>query len=534
MIDHKALTRIAKTVAAEMKRDRVSATPPQELEQLAEHPEHVFDLVELLAKEGLKKRPNDELIAAYTFILGHSLEMLRNAIERGDIVIVGLVERLRTLLLEAGRQERISPPVLLIVLHQFASARLDIGDTLREQMNRMMEQDTEAQAAVARGEANHYFAQMAEDFGNDSFAIHTYLDESLETLPEGMQAGLVMASFCEDVPAIREASLGFLLSSSQLARDKLIELLTLDTPDNVVSATMLRRMIAIRNWLPDSERAGLDVAVKTARAKGVRCAPMAKRKIVSVLASGVDGSGSLTVLAIVRDGRRYALAGLLTKQGLGIRDAWVRRGLKRAELREILNHIADQINFAPSSPDYLATVLRQGLATNLERGDLPPFGALDVAEACGLADINPADLSVEALVAKCIAEIDPAHLSAPALKTTLRESRDWLDSHSILETWFEDDVSKHFGGKRSARKKQIAVLLAGPLQARRRRWAELCAWMAQSLKYQDNADWQGFAVVARELLGTRPLDEIGLMTSVATTTLEVMETRALYGFEYAA
>ena len=72
----------------------------------------------------------------------------------------------------------------------------------------------------------------------------------------------------------------------------------------------------------------------------------------------------------------------------------------------------------------------------------------------------------------------------------------------------------------------MAVLLAGPLQARRRRWAELVAWMALSLKHQQtSADWQGFAIVAVELLGARPLNEIGLMKVVADTTLTVLSIK---------
>lgn len=529
MIDRKALTRIAKMVAAEMKKGRMSSALPRALKPLEEYPEHVLDLVELLAKEGLKKRPNEALIAAYAFILARSLDMLRYAVERGDPVIVALVEHLRMLLLEAESQGRITPAVLMIVLHQFASAKLDAGDDLRELMHHLMEQDGEAQAAVARGEARDHFAQIAAESENDPFAIHTCLDESMETLPEAMQAGLVMAAFGENVPAVREASLGFLLSKSDDARAQLVELLTLAAPHGLVSATMLRRMIAIRSWLPRTQRTGLDVAIKTARAKGVGCAPTAKADIVDVLVSGVDGSGAVTVLAIARDGRRHALAGLLLKQGFGIRDAWVRRGLSKAELREILDHVGGEIDVAPSNPDYLATILQQSLAINLERGNPPPFATLDVAETCGIAEINPVPMPVEALVAKCLAEADPSCLAESALMTTLRESGDWVNTHPILETWFEDDVSKLVGGNRTAHKKRLAVLLAGPLQARRRRWAELCAWMAQSLKYQGDADWQSFAVVARELLGKRPLDEIGLMTTVATTTLQVIEMQALLG-----
>ncbi|MCB1507190.1 MAG: hypothetical protein KDJ47_19675 [Hyphomicrobiaceae bacterium] len=92
-------------------------------------------------------------------ILARSLEMLRYAVERGDPVIVALVEHLRELLLKAGSQGRMTPAVLMIVLHQFASAKLDTGDALRELMHQLMEQDGEAQTAVSLGEARDHFAR---------------------------------------------------------------------------------------------------------------------------------------------------------------------------------------------------------------------------------------------------------------------------------------------------------------------------------------------------------------------------------------
>jgi hypothetical protein len=534
MIDRKALTRIAKVVVAEMNTGRISAALPRALEPLEGCPKHVLDLLALLAKEGLKKRPSDELISAYAFILGHSLEMLRYAVEREDAGIANLVNRLRGSLLEAVQQGRISPAILMLILHQFASAKLDVGDALREQLSRLMQQDDEAHAAVGRGEGRDYFAQIAADMENDPFAIHAYLDESMEALPQEMRAGLVMATLGDETPAVREAALGFLLSKPEDARGKLVELLTLAAAHGLVSATMLRRMIAIRNWLPEVDRAALDVAIKTARAKGVACAPADKADVVSVLASGIDGSGAITVLVIVRDGRKHALASLLAKRGFGLRDAWVRRGLSKAELNEILAHVGGEVGLAPSNLDYLAAILCQGLATNLETGNPPPFGALDLVETCGLAEIHPAAMPVESLVVELLTGIDPSCLSASTVASTLRDSSDLQEAHPMLASWFEDNVSKLIGGKRAPRAKQIALLLAGPLQVRRRRWAELCASMALSLKHQGHADWQSFAVLARELLGTRPLDEIGLMTVVAATTLDVLEMQALLGTDWAA
>lgn len=534
MIDRRALTRIGRTVAKEMKSGRVSAALPRALEPLEEYPEHVFDLVALLAKEGLKTRPSEELISAYGFILGRSLELLRYAVERDDAGIVDLVDRLRGSLLEAVHRDRISPAILMLILHQFASAKLDAGDALREQLSQLMDQDDEAHAAVARGEGHDHFAHVAADMENDPFAIHAYLDESMDALPQEIRAGLVMATFGENVPAVREAALGFLFSKSEDARGKLIELLTLASPHGLVSGTMLRRMIAIRNWLPEAERAALDRAIRSARATGVACAPASKANVVGVLASGVDGSGAITALVIVQDNRRHALAGLLAKQGFGIRDAWVRRGLSKADLKEVLDHVAGEIEVAPSSLDYVVAILRQGLANNIETGNPPPFGALDVVETCGLAEINPAAMCVEVLVAELLAGIDPARLSAAAVEKTLRDSSDLQETHPMLASWFEDNVSKLIGNKRAPRGKRIAVLMMGPLQARRRRWAGLCGSMALSLKHQGHADWETFTILARELLGTRPIGEFGLMKVVAATTLDVLDTRVLLGTYRAA
>jgi hypothetical protein len=229
------------------------------------------------------------------------------------------------------------------------------------------------------------------------------------------------------------------------------------------------------------------------------------------------------------------VAGLLIKQGFGVRDAWVRREVTVTELREIVDHVASEIELAETTLDYARLACCQALAINLEAGHLPPFGLLDCAEATGLADLKPEALSVDNLVADLLTEVDEKRLSAAAVTKTLRQSADWVEQHPTLETWFENNVSNAIGKRRTPRAKQLAFILAGPLQSRRRYWAELAAWTAQSLKHQrDQGDWQDFAILARELLAARALDEIGLMMAMADTTLVVMEMNGLLGTRRAA
>jgi hypothetical protein len=537
MTDHKALTRIAKAVAADMAAERLSAATQHSMRALDDDPGHLFDLVDLLAKEGKKKRPSDKLIGGYAFLLAHGLEMLRYGVDREDAGAISEAARLRRHLIEAGETGRMTPPILLLVLHQFTTAKLEIGDDLRNLMQTLMENDHDARAAVEAGAGTDHFERMAEQLRGDPFAIHAYLDETVEAMPDEGRAGLVMAAFADKTPAIREAAVGFLLNASADVREKLSELLELAAPHGLVTPTMMRRMIAVRNWLPAADRNVLDKAVKTARKKGVECAPWPRSVVRQILSSGVDGSGGFTLLAIAEDAGKPLVAGLLIKQGFGVRDAWVRREATVADLREMVEQVASEIGLAETSLDYARAVCCQALAIGLEAGNLPPFALLDCAEAIGLADLNPEALSVDKLVADLIAGVDAKRLSAAAVTNTLRQSADWLEEHPTLETWFEDNasVAKAIGARRAPRAKQSAVLLAGPLQARRRRWAELAAWMAVSLKHRrEPGDWQGFAILARELLGTRPLEEIGLMRSIADTTLAVMEMQGLLGTRYAA
>ena len=535
MIDRKALTRIAKVVVTDMASERLSAASQRSVRALEDEPEHVFDLVDLLAKEGKKKRANDPLIDGYAFLLAHGLEMLRYGVDREDAAMIALNARLRQHLVAAGEEGRLTPPMLLLVLHQFTAAKLDIGDTLRNLMQTLMENDSDARAACERGEGADHFARMVEQFGGDPFAIHAWLDEAAEAVPKADRASLIIATFGDKEPAMREASVGFLLNASADVRSMLIEQLVLAAPHGLVSPAMLRRMIAMRNWLPATDRKDLDTAIKAARKKAVECAAWPRPSVRQVLASDIDGSGAFTLLVIAEEAGKPLIAGLLVKQGFGVRDAWVRRDVSVTELREMVEHVANEIGLSEASLDYARTVCCQALAIHIETGHPVPFGLLDCAEAIGLAELNPEPLSVDKLVTDLIAEVNAKDLTVAAVTRTLSQSANWQEDYPTLESWFENNVAKVIGRKRAPHARQVAVLLAGTLQANRRRWAELAAWTALSLKHRRHpGNWQSFAIVARELLGTRPLEEIGLMTSIADTTLAVMDSNGLIGSRHAA
>ena len=534
MTGRATLTRLAKMVCADQGRGRLAPKTEHAIKPLAATPDHVFDLVDLMAEEGARKRPDSDLICAYALLLVHGLELLRYDVERHLPATVALVGRLRAHLLARGAKGRIDSATLLTVLQQFAAAKLDMGDELRELMQRLI-----AEEAELRGDADDdddvvasQLAGIVRELGDDPFTVLAQFADNAEAMPADVRVEFAMVTLADKEPAVREVALGFLANGSSLVRMKLAEALTLAAPRGLVSPTMLRRMIAMRNWLPEAERPALDGAIEACRASGVACAPWPKADAGKVLASGIDGAGAQTVIVVLPAGNKRTVAGVLLKQGVGVRDIWVHRRMRKPEYTHLLQHLQDQVTVGPSSMAYVGDAVRGFLAANLQSGVMPPFGLLGFAETIGLTDLNPDTTPLDQRIAALCASIDPTQLTEAAVRATLDASIFWPDQHDILNTWFDDDVLGH---RNAPLDTQVDVLLAGPLQARRRRWAEQVAWTASTLQSEPgNTDWQDFAIVARELAGKRPLHEIGLMEVIAHTSIEVMGMERLLGARHAA
>jgi hypothetical protein len=195
-----------------------------------------------------------------------------------------------------------------------------------------------------------------------------------------------------------------------------------------------------------------------------------------------------------------------------------------------LLHAGDQFGgMVPVGIEYVAAAVRHFLAGNAQSGLMPPFGLVAFAECAALSRLNPEPIPMEDLVARLSAETEPEHLMLAAVARTLAGSANWPDEHALFESWFEqgDDITALLAGKRQSRSKKIAAILTGPIDRRRRRWAELLAWTAFSARASTaaGAPWQELSIVARELLSDRPLTDIGLMRRIAEQTVEANEDR---------
>jgi hypothetical protein len=247
------------------------------------------------------------------------------------------------------------------------------------------------------------------------------------------------------------------------------------------------------------------------------------------MATLCDGAGAQSLFALVKRGRRFALAALLIKIEVGVADACVTEGMSKAEAEAVTEEIAAGSETVEVSVGLLERRLADALAANVARDAPPPFGLLQVAEALGLGPLHPAAVSPAALVEELLAGL-PEERTGPAATTAAhRASARWEREFETLASWFEaGEAVETLLRPLRTRKQRTEAVLAQLLPGRRTFWAERCAWTAAMLEEsaeEEEEDWLGFALVARDLAGERALDTMPLAARIAAATVEASEHR---------
>lgn len=171
---------------------------------------------------------------------------------------------------------------------------------------------------------------------------------------------------------VREAAIFLLLDAEPAVRKAAIKELQAHvsglTPDS------LRRLIAMRNWLPEAERSGADALIRAARADGIACAPWQEAGTDGIMASAIDGSGARGFLIVTRAGRKKRLSSVLLKTG--VLDAWAGPPETKASIQNAIDQAGSQTPMIAVSRAYLDQTISDYLSRGFAAGVLPPAGLL--------------------------------------------------------------------------------------------------------------------------------------------------------------
>jgi hypothetical protein len=367
-------------------------------------------------------------------------------------------------------------------------------------------------------------AGILEACDGDPFLAVGSLIESGHSMPAEARGALAGALALASGPESRGAAVLFLLDPNSTVRRAVAGALAQVAAS--LTPTEVRRLIAMRNWRPENERAEVDAIIRKARAAGIDCAPWDAGSIEAIVATAVDGATAQGFLLISPVGRKKRISSLLIKGGIA--DAW--SGEPESRRRTEMNLAAAGMD-APTlavSRSYLDRTVAHQLALSIEKQEAPPFGVLQVAETIGGADWQPAHMAFGETLAGLIAEVPKAMCEPAALALVLRKSNELAELEAVAQSWFEDgpQIAQAVDRARGRDRAKLATfLLQGVIARHRDRWAEIvlrtALWMREAPQAADLC-WRELAIVAKALADGRDMTEIGLMRDIALRTIAVL------------
>ncbi|MBF0163890.1 MAG: hypothetical protein HQM01_05170 [Magnetococcales bacterium] len=521
------LRRFAARIAREIVKERPALISREEMERFERQPILIFDLLQLLIEEFNTTRATDDaMVSACFMLLSHALRNIRLGVERRFEWAVELDREFQSLVVRRTAEEQLSPQFLAGILESLAEARLEPSRALLEIYEQQIMHHAPREALPSRGQIDAMFESLVDEHGGDPFAIGETLAQMTRALPSEAQSALIGEFAASMLPGMKDAVVILALHPEEPVRREALRWLLENARS--VTPTALRRLIVIRNWLPEGEKKNLDALIKAARIKGVECArwdpPL---PLEGLQASRMDGVGALSLLlSMPVKPNRARIAGILVKQRVGIADSWITPPIPRNEAQTTFRQVARQELFLDVTRGFLDAAIRHHLAVGLAEGTPAPVGLLQMAEALVVDTWVPERLEGRDLLDRLIGVDQPAPAS-----DTERFSTDpvaWEEIERITGSWFEEsqevmdflESTRMRGRERLTRR--ILELFCEP---NREMWAERCAWTAywlreQSLKVKRMVGVDlHFAWIARELYRGRPLHELSLMRRVAERTL---------------
>ena len=520
-----AIIRQAQLAKKDIASGRVSTHAQQAADTLADYSNAAFELLELALDEAAKEQPDTALVDSFIFLFSQASETLRLEIEAGYKTASDIAAKIRKRLVAASQTGASDPSTILLLAQSFGAAKLDLGEELLGVVGHLIEQVGAANAGDGVPAAMLGFvADLVKQVNGDAFALFSCFEETSVGVPDESRAAMPMALLFSGEAAAAEASIGWLLDPATPVRRATANALGDAARQGKITPTMLRRMITMRNWLPEDSRSALNAAIATARRKGVSPAQSDEVEVRQLITTSIDGSGAIGVLAHCRNKHKNVLGSLVLKHGVGARDAWAQEGMTQKELDHAFVDAAvvDQFTIAP---DFLPTAVGHFLALGHQTGAMPPFGPVRFLEAVGVSSVQPRLIRPASLL-ETIEE--GRAIGADAFEHLLADGFELAADYVFIDSWFEagDEVDAVLVRNRQARNKREALIIEKVLEPRREWWTQVTAWAAYILYRVGNDErWQEFYAMASAMVQGRALREISLMYTVAAQTVAAWEHR---------
>jgi hypothetical protein len=504
-----------------------------------QEPELASVLVQLITS--LTEHEMDEDRAYYSaciFALDVCVAQLQSAQENGNKHAEKTMQQLMALLTDSIKQSQHTLMFWLPILNAFYDVHVELSPDLKDAYLDLVNEEDER---VPEDEVAHLNSirdlihelsdlsvfDMAENFFAQSYAMpadfFSDLVLDLYSIDEGQDIGLLA-----------------LLHPGDEVREVVVATLESLMPQITLSSTSLSRLQVIKAWYPPMYQDQLSRWIKEQRKKEVVFHQDDPAKIMSIKASEVDGGGAQGIFIQLKRGRQYRLCGLLFKQGVGIKDAWITPVMSSKEVTAYHEDVFDDsVMLREVDLAYLVMMTNHFLAITIEQGGMPDLHLLEIQEETGVHFL-PKRLDTAFVMEELGVQISP--FTPDVLSASLKRSKTWPQTKRFTESWYLENANvdklvnrccSFEEGVRVCRFDEAMVaVFQDEMEDDRARWVFHFVWIALWLKAKGRKTekvWQDSFMIAYAIQTGQPLHEIPIMREIChqsvVNSIETMRER---------
>jgi hypothetical protein len=525
--DRAMVESLAHLLAREMRRKKPNiAAHLDEMEALERSPQSLWPILDgMIASCQAPKRDN-AVLNAWLFLLQNQLAQIRFRTEAGWPWAERMVEDYQQKLLRLGAEHHVRPEDFTAMVNALGEAGIEVkAETRVAFANIGLTPPNPPRSAELSGMLGGLMDEMARAV-SDPFEMVAALDQATRVMPAELRCFMTHEFALSAHTVLRDSVPLFLLAPDREVRRTAAAALEQTATPERMSPVALRRMIAVRNWVPESDRAAIDQAIRKARTKSVECAPWPVAHTLTITASMIDGSGAQSVLLTNDAGKQRILAGVLLKQMVGVADAWGDVGVSRRDLNAAFTTLRRSGPVSEVDRSWFDVAIQHAIAKGVSAGQPPDVSLLWIAEAAGGSDWRDRVLDVVGEAKRLVETLPDEQRDASAVVKSLKRSAAW-HRESFAASWFLEGeevraVIRAASGHRVAAERR---LLEDVMPMRRAEWTErfllLAMWARAAKAPGQLALADDFVTLAHELSEGGPLASIPLMVEIARHTINV-------------
>lgn len=519
--------------------DQNQELSPQYYVYFLEEPELITRLVEIInGLEEVKEDDDPGYYAACVYALDICVAQLQAAIEGGNKLADKTMQKLMSTLATAIMSHKHSIGFWLPVLNAFYEVNVELSDDLKH-----------AYLELACEDDEHPGDEGVEHLDSIRDLIHELADLSVFDIAENFfaQSYAMPPEFFADlvldlynIDEGKDVALLLLMHPKEEVRNVVVTVHDQLMDHITLSSQSLSRLQVIKEWYPSSYHPQFQRWIKQQRKKGVIFHVETGEPTIRVKASEVDGSGAQGIFIHLKKNRSNRLCGLLFKQELGIKDAWITPAISTKDIKRYYDEaFDDSVTLRDVDLPYLFMMTSHFLALTIEQSRMPDLHLLEMQEELR-CNWRPCKLDVDALIEQWAVQISP--FTPDMVHNSFQRSKAWPKSKRFTESWYVENAhidklvnqccSFVEGVKVCRFEDATALVFAKEMEPQRHRWVFHFLWIALWLRAKARKNekiWQDSFFIAYAIHTGMALNDIPILHEIChqsvVNSIETMENR---------